>query len=55
MIDILNKSYAEPIEPHIDVDGLYVCQRCYTKLKLLNNKCPKCNQTINWSWMDDRK
>lgn len=55
MIDKTITYQTESLEPHVDIDGTFVCQICYEKLKITNHKCPKCNQLINWSWADDGK
>ena len=45
-----------PIEPEIEVDGRYAyCPNCFERYLEPNNiitSCPKCNQLIDWSWMD---
>lgn len=51
---MIDKSKA--IEPEICEDGWYAyCPNCgYFDLKPTNTitECPKCQQTIDWSWMN---
>lgn len=55
MINTLETPLTYPVEPHVDVDGSFVCQRCYKHLETSENKCPKCNQLINWSWVRNKE
>lgn len=47
-----------PIEPYIKLDGGYaICPICKEEIRPGNSleRCLKCDQLIDWSWMDKNR
>lgn len=43
------------IEPIIEVDGGYAkCGSCHEEVFPNQQECPRCHQTIDWSWLHDK-
>lgn len=50
-MNIKNLSKSTPIQPEVNADGWYCqCVRCWTEVEPPDKVCPKCKQTLDWSW-----
>lgn len=54
-MDFTNIEKSQPIYPYIVEDGWYaVCHRCWTEINPENKVCPNCQQTQDWSWLNNK-
>ena len=54
---IINVDKDTPIRPGVETDGWYsycpICE-CFDLMPTnIITRCPKCNQAIEWSWMEE--
>ena len=51
IMNLINK----PIEPEINPDGWWCqCPCCWEEVYPRQDKCCKCGQLLDWSWLSER-